>query len=52
MLGNFEKDLKYNKLIKLDINTTLKSIREDSSILSTNLNNVIFCEDYHNLLAS
>ena len=52
MLRNFEKDLKHKKLIKLDINTTLKSIREDSSISSTNLSNEIFSEDYHNLLAS
>ena len=52
LLRNFEKDLKHKKLIKLDINTTLKSIREDSSILSTNLNIEIFSEDYHNLLAS
>ena len=52
LLRNFEKDLKHKKLIKLDINATLKSIREDSSILSTNLNNEIFCEDYQNLLAS
>jgi hypothetical protein len=52
LLRNFEKDLKHKKLIKLDINTTLKSIREDSSISSTNLSNEIFSEDYHNLLAS
>ena len=52
LLRNFEKDLKHKKLTKLDINTTLKSIREDSSILSTNLNIEIFSEDYHNLLAS
>ena len=52
LLRNFEKDLKHKKLTKLHINTTLKSIREDSSILSTNLNIEIFSEDYHNLLAS
>ena len=44
----YRNDKIYQKLIKLDKNTTLKLIRDDLSKLATDLAVEIFSEDYHN----